>query len=151
MNLHYREIETAAKVLNVDVRSVEVRDLEDFDHAFATIRGDRPDAMFMVADARTGLNRRRIIDFAKQIRVPAAYEYREFVNDGGLMSYGPNLRDLFSRTAYYIDKILKGAKPAELPMEQPTKFELAINLKTANALRITVPQLLLTSADYVIE
>jgi ABC-type uncharacterized transport system substrate-binding protein len=151
MNLRFRETETAAKALNIDIRSIEVRDPEDFEDAFARIRGDRPDAMFMVADALTGLNRKRIIDFAAQTRLPTAYEYREFVNDGGLMSYGPNLRDLFSRAAYYMDKILKGAKPAELPMEQPTKFELVINLKTAKALGITIPQSLLARADEVIE
>ena len=151
MNLRYLEIENAAKTLNVEIRSVEVRDPEDFEPAFATIRADGPDAMFMVADALTGLNRKRIIDFAAQSRLPTAYEYREFVNDGGLMSYGPNLRDLFSRAAYYMDKILKGAKPAELPMEQPTKFELVINLKTANAFGIAVPQSLLARADEVIE
>jgi putative tryptophan/tyrosine transport system substrate-binding protein len=151
MNLRYREIEAVAKALNVEIRSVEVRDPEDFERAFATIRADGPDAMFMVADALTSLNRKRIIEFAAQSRLPTAYEYREFVNDGGLMSYGPNLRDLFSRAAYYMDKILKGAKPTELPMEQPTKFELVINMKTAKALGLTVPQSLLARADEVIE
>jgi putative ABC transport system substrate-binding protein len=151
MNLRYQEIENAAKALKLDIRSVEVRDPKDFDDAFATIRAEGPDAMFMVADALTGLNRKRIIDFAAENRLPTAYEYRNFVDDGGLISYGPNLRDLFSRAAYYIDKILKGAKPAELPMEQPTKFELVINLKTAKALGIVVPQSLLARADEVIE
>jgi putative ABC transport system substrate-binding protein len=151
MKLRYREIETAAKGMNLEIRSVEVRDPEDFDGAFSTIRADGPDAMFMVADALTGLNRKRIVEFAAQSRLPTAYEYREFVNDGGLMSYGPNLRDLFARAAYYMDKILKGAKTAELPMEQPTKFELVINLKTAKALGLTVPQSLLVRADEVIE
>jgi putative ABC transport system substrate-binding protein len=129
MKLRYREIETAANAMQIGIRSIEVREPEDFDAAFAAMRGDRPDAMFMVSDALTGLNRKRIIEFAVQTRLPAVYEYREFVDDGGLMSYGPNLRELFARAAYYIDKILKGAKPAELPMEQPTKFELIINLK----------------------
>jgi putative ABC transport system substrate-binding protein len=151
MKLRYREIETAANAMQIGIRSIEVREPEDFDAAFAAMRGDRPDAMFMVSDALTGLNRKRIIEFAVQTRLPAVYEYREFVDDGGLMSYGPNLRELFARAAYYIDKILKGAKPAELPMEQPTKFELIINLKTANSLGLAIPPALLARADEVIE
>jgi putative ABC transport system substrate-binding protein len=151
MKLRYREIETAANAMQIGIRSIEVREPEDFDAAFAAMRGDRPDAMFMVSDALTGLNRKRIIEFAVQTRLPAVYEYRELVDDGGLMSYGPNLRELFARAAYYIDKILKGAKPAELPMEQPTKFELIINLKTANSLGLAIPPALLARADEVIE
>jgi putative ABC transport system substrate-binding protein len=151
MNLRYREIETAAKGMQILIRSIEVREPEDFDLAFAAMRGDRPDAMFMVSDALIGLNRKRIIEFAAQTQLPAVYEYRELVDDGGLMSYGPNLRELFARAAYYIDKILKGAKPAELPMEQPTKFELIINLKTANSLGLAIPPALLARADEVIE
>jgi putative tryptophan/tyrosine transport system substrate-binding protein len=151
MNLRYREIDTAAKAMQINIRSIEVRDPEDFDDAFAAIRGDRPDAMFMVSDALTGLNRKRIIEFALKTQLPAAFEYRQFVDDGGLMSYGPNLREMFAHAAYYIDKILKGAKPAELPMEQPTKFELIINLKTAQALGLTVPLAILARADEVIE
>ena len=151
MKLRYREIETAANAMQIGIRSIEVREPEDFDAAFAAMRGDRPDAMFMVSDALTSLNRKRIIEFAVQTRLPAVYEYRELVDDGGLMSYGPNLRELFARAAYYIDKILKGAKPAELPMEQPTKFELIINLKTANSLGLAIPPALLARADEVIE
>ena len=113
MNLRYREIETVAKAMQIGIRSIEIRDPEDFDSAFTAMRGDRPDAMFMVSDALTRLNRKRIIEFATQTQLPAVYEYRELVDDGGLMSYGPNLRELFARAAYYIDKILKGAKPAE--------------------------------------
>src|SRR5215831_10492976 len=151
MNLRYREVETAAKGMQIGIRSIEVREPEDFDAAFAAISGDRPDAMFVVSDALTGLNRKGIIEFAVQTQLPAVYEYRELVDDGVLMSYGPNLRELFARSAYYIDKILKGAKPAELPMEQPTKFELIINIKTAKALGLTVPSALLARADEVIE
>ena len=95
MKLRYREIETAANAMQIGIRSIEVREPEDFDAAFAAMRGDRPDAMFLVSDALTGLNRKRIIEFAVQTRLPAVYEYREFVDDGGLMSYGPNLRELF--------------------------------------------------------
>src|SRR5262249_24752339 len=151
MNLRYREIETAAKAMQINIQSLAVRDPEDFDAAFASMRGDRPAAMFMVSDALTGLHRKRIIEFAGQTRLPAVYEYRELVDDGGLMPYGPNLREMFARAAYYTDKILKGAKPSELPMEQPTKFELIINLKTAQALGLTVPLALLARADEVIE
>ena len=105
----------------------------------------------MITDALTGLNRKRIVEFAAENRLPAIYEVRDPVGDGGLMSYGPNLPDLFSRAAYYIDKILKGAKPGDLPMEQPTKFELVINLKTAAALGLTIPSSILARADEVIE
>jgi putative ABC transport system substrate-binding protein len=151
MNLRYREIEAAAKAMQIAIRSIEVRDPEDFEAAFEVMRGEHPDAMFMVSDALTSLNRKRIIEFAAQTRLPAVYEYRELVDDGGLMAYGPNLRDLFARAAYYIDKILKGARPSDLPVEQPTKFELVINLKTAKALGVTVSPALLARADDVIE
>jgi putative tryptophan/tyrosine transport system substrate-binding protein len=151
MNLRYREIETAAKAMQIDIRSIEVREPEDFDAAFSAMHSDRPDAMFMVSDALTGLNHKRTIEFALTAHLPAVYEYREHVDVGGLMSYGPNLRQMFARAAFYIDKILKGAKPAELPMEQPTKFELIINMKTAKALGLTIPQSILARADEVIE
>jgi putative ABC transport system substrate-binding protein len=151
MNLRYREIETAAKTMHIEIRPLGVREPEDFDGAFAAMRSDRPDAMFMITDALTGLNRKRIVEFAAENRLPAIYEVRDPVGDGGLMSYGPNLPDLFSRAAYYIDKILKGAKPGDLPMEQPTKFELVVNLKTAAALGLTIPSSILARADEVIE
>jgi putative tryptophan/tyrosine transport system substrate-binding protein len=118
-----------------------VREPEDFDAAFAAMHNDRPDAMFLVSDALTSLNRKRIIEFALTAHLPVMYEYREHVDDGGLMAYGPNLREMFKRAAYYIDKILKGARPSDLPVEQPTKFELVINLKTANALGLTCHRL----------
>jgi putative ABC transport system substrate-binding protein len=151
MALRYREIETAAKTMHIEVRPLAVREPEDFDEAFAAMRRDRPGAMFMITDALTGLNRKRIVEFAAENRLPAIYEVRDPVDDGGLMSYGPILRDLFARTAYFIDKILKGAKPGDLPMEQPTKFELVINLKTAKSLGLTIPPSILARADEVIE
>ena len=97
------------------------------------------------------LNRRTIVEFAAKHRLPAVYPFRQFPEDGGLMAYGVDLKDLFRRTAGYVDKILKGAKPADLPVEQPTKFELVINLKTAKALGLTIPPSLLARADEVIE
>jgi ABC-type uncharacterized transport system substrate-binding protein len=151
MALRYREIETAASTMHIEIRPLAVREPEDFDDAFAAIRRDRPGAMFMITDALIGLNRKRIVAFAAENRLPAIYEVRDPVDDGGLMSYGPNLRDLFARTAYFIDKILKGAKPGDLPMEQPTKFELVINLKTAKSLGLTVPPSILARADEVID
>jgi putative ABC transport system substrate-binding protein len=151
MNLRYREIETTAKSMHIEIRPLGVRDPEDFDAAFAAMRRDRPDAMFMITDALLGLNRKRIVAFAAENRLPAIYEVRDPVDDGGLMSYGPNLANHFSHAAYYIDKILKGANPGDLPMEQPTKFELVVNLKSAKELGIAMPPSLLVQADEVIE
>jgi ABC-type uncharacterized transport system substrate-binding protein len=151
MALRYREIEAAAKTMRIEIRPLAVREPEDFDDAFAAMRHNRPGAMFMITDALMGLNRKRIVEFAAENRLPAIYEVRDPVDDGGLMSYGPILRDLFARTAYFIDKILKGVKPGDLPMEQPTKFELVINLKAAKALGLTMPPTILARADEVIE
>jgi putative ABC transport system substrate-binding protein len=151
MGLRFREIETASKAMHIEIQSLGVREPEDFDDAFAAMRRDRPNAIFMITDALMGLNRNRVVEFAAENRLAAIYEVRDSVDDGGLMSYGPNLPDLFARAAYYIDKILKGAKPGDLPMEQPSKFELVINLKTAKALGLTIPQSILARADEVIE
>jgi putative ABC transport system substrate-binding protein len=137
--------------LHVEIEPLGVREPEDFDDAFAAMRRNRPDAMFMVTDALTNLNRKRIVEFAAQNRLPAVYEFREPVVDGGLMSYGPNSRDLFERAAYFIDRILKGAKPGDLPMEQPTKFELVVNLKSARTLGLAIPPSIVARADDVIE
>jgi putative ABC transport system substrate-binding protein len=151
MNLRYREIETAAKTMHIEIRPMSVREPEDFDDAFAAIRRDRPDAMFLVTDALIRLNSKRVVEFAAANQLPSIYEVRDPVGEGGLMSYGPNIPNLLARTAYYIDRILKGAKPGDLPIEQPTKFELVINLKTAKALGLTIPPSLLLRADQVIE
>jgi putative tryptophan/tyrosine transport system substrate-binding protein len=151
MTLRYQEIENAARILQVEVQPVQVREPEDFDDAFAAMHRDRPDALLMITDALLGLNRKKVVEFTAQTRLPAVYEGREPVDDGGLMSYGPSLRDLFGRTAYFIDKILKGANPGDLPIEQPTRFELVVNLKTARRLGLSLPPVLLARADVVIE
>jgi len=151
MRLRYREIEAAAKALHIVIRPFGVREPEDFDEAFAAIGRDRPDAMVLITDALMGLNGKRVVTFATENRLPTIYEVRDPVDDGGLMSYGPNLSSFFARAAYYIDKILKGAKPGDLPMEQPTKFELVINLQAAKAIGTTLPVSILARADEVIE
>jgi len=111
---------------------------------------ERPDALVLLADPLTMSQRLRIVEFAEEERLPAIYETSQFVDSGGLMSYGPNTDELVRRSAIYVDKILKGSKPADLPIEQPLKFELVINLKTAKALGITIPQSVLLQADRVI-
>src|SRR5205823_8012251 len=110
-----------------------------------------PDAVFVVSDALTNINRKRILDFAATHHIPAMYEFGYYVQDGGLMSYGPNSEDMFRRAATYVDKILKGAKPGELPVEQPTRYYLFVNLKTAKTLDLAIPQPLLLRADEVIQ
>ena len=151
MSLRYSEIDRAARVLQLTVQALGIGAPNDFDGAFAAMTRERPDALFLVADALTTLNRKRVIDFAAEHRIPAMYEQVNVVQDGGLMSYGPSIDDRLRRAAYYVDRILKGAKPADLPVEQASKFDLAINLKTAKALGITIPQSILLRADKVIE
>jgi putative ABC transport system substrate-binding protein len=151
MTLRYREIEKAARILNVEVQGLGVREPDDFAVAFSTMTRRRPDALFLVADALTILNRKRVIEFAATHRIPAMYEPSFIVRDGGLMSYGSSPEDGFRRAAAYIDRIVKGAKPADLPAEQPTKYYLAVNLKTAATLGLTIPPSLLQRADQVIE
>jgi putative ABC transport system substrate-binding protein len=151
MTLRYQEIERAARILRVVVQPLGVREPDDFDVAFSEMTRGRPDALFLVTDALTTLNRKRVLDFAAAHRIPAMYEFGFLVRDGGLMSYGANLDDIFRRAAVYIDRIFKGAKPAELPVEQPTRYYLLVNLKTAKALGLTIPQSLLARADEVIQ
>ena len=151
MTLRYREIDHAARVLGVSVQPLGVREPDDFERAFSAMNRERPDAMFMVTDSLTTLNRRRVIDYAEAHRIPAMYEYASLVYEGGLMSYGPSNDDLFRHAAVYVDKILKGAKPSELPVEQPTRYYLVVNLKTARALRLAITQSLLLRADDVIQ
>jgi ABC-type uncharacterized transport system substrate-binding protein len=150
MTLRYREIEKAAQTLHVDVEAFGVNKPDDFAVAFSAMTLRRPDALFLVADPMTSTNRKRVIDFAATQRIPAMYEYGFIVREGGLMSYGTSFEDSFRIAAFYIDRILKGAKPAELPAEQPTRYYLTVNLKTAAALGMTLPPSLLM-ADQVIE
>jgi len=149
--LFIREVNVAARSLGVQVQLLEVRGPNEFDGAFAAMATDRVGALLVVADGMLIFHRTRLADLAARGRLPAAYGTRAHVEAGGLMSYGPSFRDLFRRSAIYVDKILKGAKPGDLPVEQPTKFELVINLKTAKALGLTIPQSLLQRADEVIQ
>ena len=142
----------AARSLHVELQSVELSRGEDLDRAFSAVAKGRAQAMIVpVGNPVTVARRDQVASFAQRSRLPSIYGAREYVDDGGLMSYGPNLADLFRRAANYVDKILKGAKPANLPIEQPTKFELVINLKTAKALGLTVPPSILAPVDEVIE
>jgi putative ABC transport system substrate-binding protein len=143
--------DVAARALEVRLHVVEARGPADLDRAFSDMTRARAGALTVLPSAMFFSERRRLLDLAAKNRLPAVYPQREFVDAGGLMAYGPNLADLFRRAATYVDKILKGAKPGDLPVEQPTKFELVINLKTAKALGLTIPPSLLLRADQVIE
>ena len=145
------EVRNAAQVLGVTLQSVEIRGPDDFDAAFSAMTRERADAVIAFSDPLFVLHRSQIAHLAAKSHLPAVYAYREVVDAGGLLSYGPSISDLFRRAAIYVDKIFRGAKPADLPMEQPTKFELVINLKTAEALGITMPPSVLLLADEVIQ
>jgi putative ABC transport system substrate-binding protein len=145
------EVRAAAQVLGIKMLSLGVRNREEIDDAFAAIIRERPDALLVLADRLFLHYRTRIMDFAAQERLPGVHAYRELVEAGGLMSYGPSYADMHRRAATYVDKILKGAKPADLPVERPVKFELVINLKAAKALGLEVPWFLQQRADQVIE
>jgi ABC-type uncharacterized transport system substrate-binding protein len=144
------EIQTAAGTLGLDVATFEIRRAEDIAPAFEALKG-RADALYVVNDALTVTNRIRINTLALAARLPTMHGTREVVEAGGLMSYGPNFTDLFRRAANYVDKILHGTKPADIPVERPTKFDLVINLTTAKALGLTIPEAFLSRADEVIE
>jgi putative ABC transport system substrate-binding protein len=151
MTLRYQAAETAAQVLNVNVQTLGVREPNDFDHAFAEMTRSRPDAILMVSDALTTLNRKRVIDFAAANLLPAIYEFGSLVRDGGMMSYGPDQSAIGVRAGDFVARILRGSRPADLPLEQPTKFELVVNLKTVKAIGLAMPPTLLARADEVIE
>jgi putative ABC transport system substrate-binding protein len=146
-----RETETEAQTLGFEILSVEVRGPEDFDRAFALLTRERPDGLFTFTSALLSANRKRIVEFAAKYRLPAIYHNQGFVEDGGLMSYAPSLQGSFRRAATYVDKILKGAKAADLPVEQPTKFEFIINLKPAKQMGLILPANVLARADGVIK
>jgi putative ABC transport system substrate-binding protein len=146
-----KSAEVAAQTLGVRLQFLEARGPADFDRAFSGMTRARAGALIVVTSAVLFGERRRLVDLAAKNRLPTVYPWREAVDAGGLMAYGPELADLVRRVATYVDKILKGTKPADLPVEQPTKFELVINLKTAKALGLTIPPSLLARADQVIE
>jgi ABC-type uncharacterized transport system substrate-binding protein len=148
--LWLREMKLAAEALQITLQPLEVRSPNDFEPAFSAIKRDRAGALIVLRNALTGAYRTRIIELAAKSRLPAMYPQSDHVDSGGLMSYGTNLVDLHRRAATYVDKILKGAKPADLPVEQPTKFELVINLKTAKQIGLTIPPNVLARADRVI-
>jgi ABC-type uncharacterized transport system substrate-binding protein len=143
--------EVAARALGVRLQFVEARGPADFNRAFSALTRARAGALTVLPGGMFIAERRRLVELAAKNGVPAVYPWREFVDAGGLMSYGPNLPDLSRRSATYVDRILQGTKPGDLPVEQPTTFELVINLKTAKALGLTIPQSLLQRADHVIE
>jgi len=148
--LERREVQTAARKISLEVISLELRNAEDIAPAFKALEG-RAQVLYVIPDALVSTNRARIHTLAMGVRLPTMYASRDYVEAGGLMSYGPNYPDLFRRAAEYVDKILRGTKPRDIPVEQPTKFDLVINLKTAKAIGLTIPHNFLVLADEVIE
>jgi putative tryptophan/tyrosine transport system substrate-binding protein len=144
------EAQAAARTLGLEVVTLEIRRVEDIAPAFEALKG-RAQALYVASDPLLNANRIRINTFALGARLPTMYEFRDYVDAGGLMSYGPNFPDLFRRAGDFVDKILRGRKPADIPVEQPTKFDLVINLTTAKAIGLTIPELFLSRADEVIE
>jgi len=151
MTDRFEEIAEGARSLGVTVQPVGVQGAESLGRALDALAEGAPDALMVIADALTLANRRRIIEVAARHRLPMIAERKPFATDGGLVSYGPTNEEMFRRAAHQVDRILKGAKPADLPVEQPTKFELVVNLKTAKALGIAIPQSIMVRADEVIE
>ncbi len=149
--LSWKEIQLPARQLGIQLHSLEVRSPNDFDKAFEDATRARAGALFIMPDPVITTNLKRIADLAAKSRLPSIFQFSEFADAGGLVAYGPDRADLYRRAATYVDKILKGAKPGDLPIEQPTKFELVVNMKTAKALGITIPQSVLFRADRVIE
>jgi putative ABC transport system substrate-binding protein len=151
MSLRYEASAKVAQALGLTVQALGVREPDDFNEAISVMNDDRPDGILMVADALTILNRKRVFDFAAANKLPAIYEYDFLVRDGGLMSYGPDLTESYARAAAMVDRIFQGAKPADLPFEQPTRYPFVINLKTAKGIGLEIPPTLLALADDVIE
>jgi putative ABC transport system substrate-binding protein len=151
MRARFDQANSAAPKLGLGVRSIEVRDLDELESAFAAMSKEPPEAMVLLADPFTGSQRTRIVEFANAKRLPAIYETSDFADVGGLMAYGPDNVAQYRRAAYYVDRIFKGAKPGELPIEQPVVFDFVINMKTAKALGIKFPQSIMVQATRVIE
>ena len=150
MALGARGTEEAAKPMGIAVQDRGAQDPNELGRVFEELKKDRPDALLTMIDPFTNIHRREIVDFTNNIRLPGIYDDRRFVEAGGLLSYGPNVADVWRHSATFVHKILKGAKPADLPVEQPIKFELFINLKTANQIGVTIPPSVLFQADKVI-
>jgi putative ABC transport system substrate-binding protein len=146
-----RDTESAALALALRLQSVEARNPNELNEAFSAMRRERVGGLVLLADSIFSIHQARILDFAAKSRLPSIFWQRGFAEAGALMSYGTSYPDLFRGAANYVDKILEGAKPADLPVQQPTKFELVINLKTAKALGLTIPQSLLVRADEIIQ
>ena len=146
-----RELKVTARSLGAQLQVLEAQDPDQIDSAFVAMTRERAGALLVVTDSLFVGERRRIVDLAARSRLPALYSQKEFAADGGLVSYGPSLSDMSRRAATHVDKVLRGAKPGDIPVEQPTKFELVINLKTAKALGLTIPQSPLLRADEVIQ
>jgi putative ABC transport system substrate-binding protein len=151
MSLRYQASASVAESIGVEVLAVGVREPDDFNEAFKVMNREMPDGILMVADVLTNLNRKRVFEFAAARKLPAIYEYDFIVQDGGLMSYGPDLTESFERATSLVARVFAGAKPADLPFEQPTMYPFAINLKTAKSTGIEIPPTLLALADEVIE
>ena len=151
MTLRYRAAEVQAQHVGMTIVPLAVREPEDFGAAFSEMAKTPPDGILMVTDILTVLNRKRVMEFAEQHRLPAIYEFAFLAHDGGLMAYGPDTDAVFDRAVGLADRILKGAKPADLPLELPTRFQFAVNLKTAKAIGLTLPEGILLRADDVIE
>jgi len=151
MSLRYEASAKAAQEIGADVEAVGVREPDDFNEAFTVMDREAPDAILMVSDSLTMLNRKRVFDYASTHRLPAIYEYDSLVREGGLMSYGADLKESFARAASMVDRIFRGTKPGDLPFEQPTRYLFVINLKTAKSIGLEIPPNLLALADEVIE
>jgi putative ABC transport system substrate-binding protein len=151
MTLRYQASAQVAQSIGISVQAVGVREPDDFNEAFEVMNSDMPDAILMVADALTNLNRKRVFEFAAARKLPAIYEYDFIVRDGGLMSYGPDVKESFERATALVARVFEGTRPADLPFEQPTLYPFALNLKTAKSTGIEIPPTLLALADEVIE
>jgi putative ABC transport system substrate-binding protein len=147
----YTAVETATRQLGLAARFLKVAEVADFEPAFRTARAEGAGAIHVLPSPFFNAQRRLLIELAARYRLPAFYEFRDYVEDGGLMSYGPNIQEMFRSSASHVDRILKGARPGDLPIERPATFELVINLKTARALGLTIPPAVLARADQVLD